>query len=249
LREDIEAFKFLPLLGLSMARKRKKEAPKKEEYKFVPPEFDEKEFIRKDIRSTKTLLVTVVSCVIFAIIGYFAGLIHFALGFVVLFVGILLLRFVYRLARIPAESLETKTSAGNYVLFFLLFLGLWILFLNPPFSDHTEPFISDPSVWVLESDTGEWVEMNDLNRDLINTGEPVNITAKISDNGQLDRVEIKVHRAGFSGEPVFVNMTLNENGLYEYNCTYNEHGTYLFTIRAVDRAGNVAERGGDFLVN
>jgi hypothetical protein len=29
--------------------------------------------------------------------------------------------------------LEMKTMLGNYALYFLLTLGLWILFINPPF--------------------------------------------------------------------------------------------------------------------
>ena len=229
-----------------MARKKRKVEKKEEEYEWVPPEFDEKAFLLKDIKGTRALIVTVITCVAFAIVGYFVGIaVHWALGFAVLIAGIFLLRFIYPLAGVGKESLETKSMLGNYALFFLLFLGLWILFMNSPFSDHTNPSIGEPSIWVEVG--GVWTELNDQNsQSLIHAGDPVNITSLVTDNGELSCVLIKVNLASETG--VFVNMTLLESNTYEYNSTYSQ-GSYIFTIRAEDSAGNTSERVGSFLVN
>jgi len=229
-----------------MARKKRKVEEKEEEYEWVPPEFDEKAFLEKDIKGTRALIITVISCVIFAIIGYFVGTaVHWALGFVVVLVGIFLLRYIYPLSGVNREALDTKTMIGNYVLFFLLFLGLWILFMNPPFSDHTDPSIGDPVTWVQVD--GGWTELTDANRQtLIHAGDPVNITSVVTDNGQLSSVLIKVSLAGETG--TYANMTDMGDGLYEFNSTYSEGG-YVFTIKAGDVAGNINEKDETFLVN
>jgi len=234
-----------------MARKKRKVEKKEEEYEWVPPEFDEKTFLEKDIKGTRALFVTVISCVLFAILAYFLGeAIHWALGFVVLFVGIFLLRYIFPLSRVDTSALEAKSMIGNYALFFLLFIGLWILFMNPPFSDHSDPSIGEPEIWVWVEAEGDWIKLTDANRGtLIHENYPVNITSMVTDNGQLSSVMIKVHLAGDTGE--YVNMTDRGNWVYEFNNTYpkGEDPTYIFTIRAEDSAGNVNEKTGSFVVN
>ncbi|NYT12757.1 MAG: hypothetical protein GKC03_09485 [Methanomassiliicoccales archaeon] len=229
-----------------MARKKRKVEEKEEEYEWVPPEFDEKAFLEKDIKGTRALLVTVVICVIFAVIGYFVSTsVHWALGFVILLVGIVVLRYIYPFTGVDRESLETKTMIGNFVLFFLLFLGLWILFMNPPFSDHTNPSIGEPTIWVDVG--GVWTELTDQNEQtLIHAGDPVNITAKVTDNGKLNSIRIEVVLAGESG--TFVNMTDVGNNIYGFNATYSQ-GSYVFTIKATDSAGNISQIEDTFLVN
>jgi hypothetical protein len=190
--------------------------------------------------------VTVAVCVIFAAIGYLVSTsVHWALGFAVLFAGIILLRYIYPFTGVDRESLETKTMIGNFALFFLLFLGLWILFMNPPFSDHTNPSIGEPTIWV-EVD-GVWTELTDQNKQtLIHAGDPVNITAKVTDNGNLNSIQIKVVLAGQPG--TFVDMTDVGEDIYEYNATYGQ-GSYVYTIKATDTANNVNQIEDTFLVN
>ena len=231
-----------------MARKKRKVEKVEEEYEWVPPEFDEKIFLKKDLKGTRALMVTVITCVLFAVIGYMVGVaVHWAMGFVVLLVGIFILKYIYPFAGVDPSEKETKSSAGNYILFFLLFLGLWILFMNPPFSDHTNPDIEGQAIWV-EVSQGQWEQLTDANRQsLIHAGNPVNITTIVTDNGHLSNVQIEVTLAGTSG--TFVNMTDVGDNRYEFNNTYSSDGGYVFTIRAEDAAGNVSEWDDSFLVN
>lgn len=117
-----------------MAKKRKRTKPKEEEYEFVPPDFDEREFILKDIYGTKILLVVSLLAVF---IGIAASFIDKAWewygGMLLLVLAIAGMKELLKLLRFDMDLVETKTMLGNYVLFFFLSLGVWILLINPPF--------------------------------------------------------------------------------------------------------------------
>jgi len=121
-----------------MAKKRRIiEKQAQEEYEFVPPEFDEEEFIRKDLYGTKVLLVVALYSVI---IGVLCSCLQKAfvdvglwLGLALLFLGIAAIKPLLKLLKFDPELLERKTMVGNVLLYLLLGLGIWILLVNPPF--------------------------------------------------------------------------------------------------------------------
>ena len=121
-----------------MAKKRRIiEKQAEEEYEFTPPEFDEEEFIRKDLYGTKVLLVVALYSVI---IGVLCSCLQksFAdaglwLGLALLFLGIAAIKPLLKLLKFDPELLERKTMVGNVLLYLLLGLGIWILLVNPPF--------------------------------------------------------------------------------------------------------------------
>lgn len=119
-----------------MAKKRRivEKAPE-EEYEFVPPEFDEKEFILKDFYGTKVVLVVAVIAVVFGIICAVIqkALNNFWLALAVLFVGAFVQKPLLKLCKFDPELLESKTMVGNIFLYLLFGLGIWILGVNPPF--------------------------------------------------------------------------------------------------------------------
>ena len=121
-----------------MAKKRRIiEKKAQEEYEFVPPEFDEEEFIRKDLYGTRVLFVVVAFAVI---IGILCSCVQKAftdaglfLALLLLFLGVAAIKPLLKLVRFDPELLERKTMVGNYILYLLLGLGIWILLVNPPF--------------------------------------------------------------------------------------------------------------------
>lgn len=116
-----------------MAKKRRKDQPE-EEYEFIPPEFDEKSFLEKDIQATKVQLLAGLLAIIFGVIGFAAGTINIWLGLVVLIIGLVfLLKYSHRLVKVKEDDIDKKTKAGSAIMFFFLFLAIWILLLNPPF--------------------------------------------------------------------------------------------------------------------
>ena len=55
------------------------------------------------------------------------------LGLLLLFLGAFVQKKLLTLFGFKPDYLETKTMIGNYILFILLGLGIWILMINPPF--------------------------------------------------------------------------------------------------------------------
>ena len=121
-----------------MAKKRRIiEKKAQEDYEFVPPEFDEEEFIRKDLYGTKVLFVVVAFSII---IGILCSCVQKAftdvglyLALLLLFLGVSAIKPLLKLVKFDPELLERKTMVGNYILYLLLGLGVWILLVNPPF--------------------------------------------------------------------------------------------------------------------
>lgn len=121
-----------------MAKKKRRlvEEPQ-EEYEFTPTEFNEREFILKDIYMTKVFIVVAVLAIVVGIIG--AAICHvnqdygWIIATVISFVVCGLLTKILGALRFRVDMLETKSMLGNYLLFLMLALGICILFINPPF--------------------------------------------------------------------------------------------------------------------
>jgi hypothetical protein len=125
-----------------MAQKKRKEEEKKEaQYEFIPPSFDEKDFLEKDIRATKVTLLSSIWGLVFGVVvgllnGPFYSLLNSLspyVGLLILLLGIYLLKFFFQWAKIDTKEIDKKGWLGNYAMFFFLFLGIWILLINAPF--------------------------------------------------------------------------------------------------------------------
>jgi uncharacterized membrane-anchored protein len=117
-----------------MARKKRKDE-KEEEYEWVPPEFDEKAFLLKDIVGTKALMITAAMAIVFGIISFAVGAtINNYVGFLAYIAGAIVLNYSYKYLKINRADIDKKTMIGNVALYFLLALGIWIVMMNPPFS-------------------------------------------------------------------------------------------------------------------
>lgn len=116
-----------------MAKKKRKEE-QKEEYEWVPPEFDEKAFLLKDIVGTKALMLTALIAAAFgvgsALLGNIGGVF---IALLVYLLGAVLLNYVLRYMKVSTSDIDKKTMIGNLVLYLLLALGVWILIINEPF--------------------------------------------------------------------------------------------------------------------
>ena len=120
-----------------MAKKKRRiiEQPE-EEYEFTPTEFNEREFILKDIYMTKIFLVVMVLGVIIGVVGAVITDL-FDMGWVVAtliaFAVCIGLNKILALMKFRMDMVETKSMLGNYLLFLCLALGICILLINEPF--------------------------------------------------------------------------------------------------------------------
>lgn len=111
----------------------------------VPP-FDEKEFIRKELISFKTTLVLFVLSILVSggtFLLWRQGIIKPFLGLLIaaLTVGLLLVRPVFKLARIDISHWKRKEWIGTAFLFGFFWIGFFLLFTNPPLSDSSDPVV------------------------------------------------------------------------------------------------------------
>ena len=116
-------------------KKRRIEKVVEEEYEFTPPEFDEKEFILKDIYGSRVLFaVTILAIVIGLLASCISKVWSWYGGLLLIIVVIVGMKPFLKILKFDVGLLEQKSMLGNYVLFFLLSLGVWILLINPPFA-------------------------------------------------------------------------------------------------------------------
>ncbi len=120
-----------------MAKKKRriKEEPK-ETYEFTPAEFDEREFILKELFNTKLFFVAIV----LGILSGMAWAFTYTLGPNLWIAGLLLcilvlvgMKKIVGLLGIKVEMIQGKAMIGNYLMFFLLATGVAILLINAPF--------------------------------------------------------------------------------------------------------------------
>jgi len=164
-----------------MAKKRRKEEDK--EFEF--PEFNEEEFLRKEITGTKVMILTIILAIAAAIVSYFLTLAGVVI--VAFFAGlafVFLLKYFVRIFNIDIGKFERKDWLSHGFTFFFAWLAIWVLLLNVPFSDVTQPNLS---VFV----EGNEVPGHDSTVFVNNTASTVTVTVKATDNAGIKGVYIQ----------------------------------------------------------
>lgn len=122
-----------------MAKKKRRIVEEPEaEYEFTPTEFNEREFILKDIYGTKVFLVTIVIGLLVGILGaaicaFWSSRYAWAVVTILAFVVLGMMKKILELLGFRPEMLDMKTMLGNYFMYLALSLGVGILLVNPPF--------------------------------------------------------------------------------------------------------------------
>ena len=209
-----------------MAQKKRKEPEVKEEYNFTPPDFNEREFLEKDITVTKTVLISALLAVVFGFVAYLTTGLTFVIGLLIIIIGAVALKYMFKFLPFDLSVVENKTWLGNGAMFFFLALGIWVLLLNPPFGDTVDPQIDDLQVWAGEIQYGRPYNNVPL-------GE-VTFNATVIDNGDLSNVQFS-----FTGaSPQTFDMVKGDDGRYEFSYNFTVADTYTFSVIATDDAGN-----------
>jgi hypothetical protein len=237
-----------------MAKKRKKDKKEEEEYEFTPPDFDEKEFLRKEIKDTKTSLITIGLAVLFGIIAGGIAAIDRSLVAPALLVGlagVVSLKYIYDLLKVDVSHFQKKNWLGSVGTFFFTFLAITVLLINVPFADLADPTVDKVIVWVDDGTmlhgleykfvdargAYDWVLIgNETWTPLIRATDTVNITAHVADNGKLSVVEIAIGSATAN----YTSMTKDNDARFQYQplSAQLQNSALIFYIRAVDSAGN-----------
>jgi hypothetical protein len=173
------------------AKKRKKEED--EEFRF--PEFDERDYLRKEVLLSKATFVTLGLAIPVAVLLY--GLTVVQIPIVAFFVGMAATFSLPRIFRmlpwpkLDLEKFERKDWVGQGGTFFLAWLTVWVLLLNVPFADVTPPVIAGVTVSQRGTVTtvfsgSSYGVKNDtlwINSTVFENGARASVTVNITGNG------------------------------------------------------------------
>ena len=124
-----------------MARRKRKE-----EADWVAPDFDEVGYMRREIQGAHAAVATILWAVVGASVAFLLFSVHPALAFLG---GIAIgfgLYFILPLFGIKTDAFKRKDWTGHGITYFFSWLAFWIILLNPPFGDFTDPTIQGISV-------------------------------------------------------------------------------------------------------
>jgi len=218
---------------------------------FEVPEFDEKEFIRKELISFRTTLVLFIFSILVAGITFFAWKMttpHLRFPILVLLalaIGAALLRFLFKASRIDISHWKRREWAGTMFLYFFFWLGFTLLFVNPPFTDAAAPKIEVAAVPGAQG-----------------VGGSIELGAYVADNTGLgDAPVFCVHSYAGDAVPPYDNLTEAERTacrqdwqrdadrpFWSHNVTYPA-GRYVAYVIATDENGQDATERTTFEVS
>jgi len=253
-----------------MAKKRKKTKPQEEEkYEFVPPEFDEKQFLIDEMKATKRTVLVVGYGILFGVI---AGMVTLTtnlayLGLIVLLLGFATLKYFLGGVRIDISKLTRRNWIESGFWFFLTFLAIWVLVVNPPFMDIAPPDIMHVKIAVYTS-TGGWITYNYTHnasqgsylwmgpsgaasvqaslKAAYDNGYPVNVSARVADNGALGGLPSIQFRLSPAGNEITNTMSPTDMSyIYSFviddlDSSFLTGGYFTFRIIAHDASGHSA---------
>lgn len=201
----------------------------------IDMEFDKEEYMKDEIIKGKSTLIAVALAPIFGVVSWFV----FTLtedAFISLFaglIGVAMFKPIYQMFNIDIDKLGKKSWIKNFGVFFLTLLAVWIILMNPPFSNFADPEVTDVSM-EIEVD-GEWVSLEDVENKTEGDSFSGRVVAEITDNREVDEesVEIRVDRGNWE------SMNKTNDHIYQYELSNVSVGEeYTIEIVAEDIDGN-----------
>lgn len=223
-----------------MAKKRRKQEQEKEEKEYKPPRFDRREFMETEVGVAKGTIIAVIIAVPMAVVAFFVMALSVAGGLLIGLVGIGLIWFLLPMLGIEVTRYKVTHWLGVISSYFFLFLAIWVVLCNPPFSDRAAPDIKNVSVsWeILKS-----VDNETIYEDVTGTeSEPfyvqldnANITScrlfLSSNSGWNELVRGTDYSLDFTTGRIDLSDSLPFSSNWEFHARYNysEFGALLVT--------------------
>lgn len=217
------------------------ETEEQEVFKF--PEFNEVEFVKKELKDTKGALMVVVTGIVFAVISFLLTLVHQpGIGFLIGLAGMGSIKYILNALKVDTSGYKIKNWLGHIGSYFFIWLAIWILLMNTPFSDFAKPTIRDVNVYseVGGNNTlceiryyGEEAKVIVKNTSVITR---IIIVAKITDNGVLKTLRL----IDKDGNEVTGYQQTNQSNVYEWKFinSFRAGDVVKLSITASDIAGN-----------
>lgn len=234
-----------------------KKSPGSEKY-FSFPKFDRKAFLDKEIRDAKVSFISLGLAAIMAITSLLvAKFVMTGPAILIGFAGPFALYYLLPTLGIDVSEFERKNWIGPGIITFFAWLGLFILFSNPPFQDLAHPKIQDFRIYE-ESDPEFKLIPRGNTSHVLQDNHTHLIVVRITDNWEITKVGLEVYQGGLL-MPSFGELEVLEGTGFQvdkrYNITYPERyegyyyqvllpadtfqpGQYRFHFMAEDGKGN-----------
>lgn len=212
-----------------MAKKKKVEPT----YDFVPPPFDEKEFIKKDLVDSKVVIIATVFGIIIGALAaaatiYISGILGFLI-IVLMTYG--MFKLLFRALDIDISGYQRRDYIYKGGTYLITAIALWVLLLNPPFAYTTPPTVHPQDVKVYQNAGTLWTPVNLSSTNPISPGE-VNFTAQVLSIGSVTATIYITHNTSSSSAP----MVHVSGSQFQYKTSVSA-GTYSFYILAKSSSG------------
>src|SRR5436189_4878918 len=158
--------------------------------------------MKKEMRAAKATILVVLWTIPAALISW--GLTLAGVAVVAGFAGLgmmFLLKWIFPLLNVDISGYKRKDWLGHGVTFFFSWLAFWILLLNPPFADLTNPVILGVSSPNFGS-TACWGSLN------ITTPRSITLNVTASDNVAVSAVTVTIAITGATTGLSHVSGTL-----------------------------------------
>ena len=209
----------------------------KEEKEYKPPAFDKKEFMETEISVAKGTIFAVVLAIPVAIVAFFLTGFSAIVGLVVGLAGIGIVWFLLPIIGIEVAGFKITHWLGVISTYFFLFLAIWVVLCNPPFSDKALPDIANVRVsW----DGGDYLDVDELGTGNSITIPTTNVTqmriqAQVTDNVELNVNTVDIRM--YDGTPLPMSQNATFDYIFEHTVAAPAAGM-SFTISAQDTNGH-----------
>jgi hypothetical protein len=199
-----------------MARKRRKG----EEEGLKLPDFDEKSYLKLEMRGSVFTLLCVGLALAMAVLAAFLtwGMHDGRIAFVIGILGFFLVRMVLNFLKVDTEGFDKMRWFGGFGSYILTFIVIWTLLINPPLVDLVPPKITDNTSY---------------NQEL---GSIIGIGATVDDNQAVNSVQVLLTDPQGHDVGTFKMDRIVQNK-YWVQIPNPVVGKYNYTIEAKDQGG------------
>jgi hypothetical protein len=222
-----------------MAKRRKEGEEQEEQFDFQIPKFDEEAFIKREKRNIKTMVISFLFGLLIAAIcfGFWVLLngsfVRWELVLLVAVVNAVWIKYIFLKLNIDLTEFGRKGWASAFATYFITWLIILIVLVNPPFYDAESPHIDIVCLPGMQE-----------------PGGTVYIVANIVDNVGISKDGISLTIADPNGTMQTPQYTFKNNTLqYTYTNPNNLTGTFNYSLLVTDINHHTTTTTGSFIYN
>ena len=219
--------------------KRRKEKDEEEEKPFKIPKFDEEAFLKREKRNIKATIISFLFGILMALIcfGFWALMgkndLRWPLVLLVAVANAAFLKIIFARVNIDLTDFGKKNWFGSYAIYFITWLIVFIVLVNPPFYDDEAPRIEVSVLPVVQEPGGN-----------------IMIVSKMTDNLGIDKDSISLEIVDPDDNvTILTPSSFDQDGIiviFSFENNENQIGDFSYILTAQDINGLKTTKTGSF---